>query len=87
MSYYENLSRKLQSRVRKNGNHIALVECWKKSYHALGRMKDFRATKEELQELRAQQVLDKALLKLTQDLAHEERLHAEWMELLLRDAA
>lgn len=72
MSYYENLSRQLQSRVRKNGNHIAVVECWKKSYHALGRMKDFRATKKELEALRAQQVLDKALLRLVQQMAYYE---------------
>lgn len=70
MSYYENMAAQLQSRIKRRGNHIAAVECWKKGYHALGQLKKFRETKEELVELRDAQVLDKKLLKMVQEQAY-----------------
>lgn len=64
MSYYATMAARLQSRIKRRGNHIAAVECWKKGYHALGQLKKFRETKEELAVLRNEQHLDKDLLKL-----------------------
>lgn len=77
---YAQYSSQLQSRISRRGNQIAAVECWKKGYHALGQLKKFRETKEELAELRVQQKLDKKLLSITQELAYIESLsEAEYL--------
>lgn len=81
MSYYANMAAQLQSRIARRANHIAAVECWKKAYHALGQLKKFRETKEELAELRKQQKLDKDLLKLTQGVILE---NAYWDDFMAR---
>lgn len=78
--YYENMSRQLQSRIKKRGNHIAAVECWKRAYHALGQLKKFRETKEELVGLRSEQVLDKGLLKMAQELAYEVQMNEQFVK-------
>lgn len=69
---YTDLGRQLQSRVKLRGNRIASYEMWRVGYRQLGRMKDFRAVNEALEIHRREQHLDKALLKIVQQLAYYE---------------
>lgn len=75
---YEQMAARLQSRIARRGNHIAAVECWKRAYHALGQLKKFRETKDELMGLRDSQVLDKRLLKMVQNAARLDTFFQEF---------
>ena len=71
---YDQMASQLQSRVARRAADITTQTMWKVGFRALGRMKDWRETKDVLKQLSAEQVLDKRLLRMTQEFAYMDAL-------------
>ena len=78
----QNYASKLQSRIATRARVITEQENWKVFHRALDQMNDWRKTKALLKELSNDQILDKQLLKLVQDvpvLVTENALLRDWI--------
>jgi acyl carrier protein phosphodiesterase len=71
MNQYSKMASQVQSRLSRRSAQITTSEMWECGFRSLQRYKDMRETKEVLRELRQQQSLDKALLKLAHAAAAE----------------
>lgn len=74
---HSDMAAALQSRVAKRAAKITAQTMWKVGYHQLGRLKDFREAKKVLAELTKEQILDKRLLRMTQEMAYMDLLMAQ----------
>lgn len=80
MSQFEQFASQLQSRIAKRSGKITATSMWKVGYRQLGRMKDWRECKNTLALLTADQVLDKRLLSVVQEIAYQNKLNAVYFE-------
>lgn len=74
---HSDMAAALQSRIAKRAAKITETTMWKAGYHSLNRLKDFREAKKVLAVLAKEQILDKRLLRMTQEMAYMDNLMSQ----------
>ena len=79
---FKSLVSQLQSRISKRANVITSTEQWKKVHRVQEQMKDWREAKATIKYLAGEQIVDRKLLRMTQEMAYAEALLADgcWEE-------